>query len=160
MKSGEDMVETHTFALLPRVSDYCCPYVQVEQSLPSEIAAIPSFVDQFVLFIEKYGCPSGNESDIEIALREALGNAVTHGNHEDTRKHVYVSCRCDTDREVSIVVRDESQGFTRGHIALSQGCGIYLMSALMDSVHFEQGGAVVHMWKKSAKIKPVLSNEL
>jgi anti-sigma regulatory factor (Ser/Thr protein kinase) len=47
-------------------------------------------------------------SDVEIALREALANAMIHGNREDRRKHVYVTCRCERD-EVSIAVRDEGK---------------------------------------------------
>ena len=30
------------------------------------------------------------------------------------------------------------------------GCGIYVIRALMDEVRFEEGGAVIHMRKRSA----------
>jgi serine/threonine-protein kinase RsbW len=49
-------------------------------------------------------------SDVEIALREALANATILENHEDRRKHVHVTCRCEPD-EVSIAVKDEGSGF-------------------------------------------------
>lgn len=55
----------------------------------------------------------GSEEDVEIALLEALANAVVHGNHEDPGKQVYIGCRGGTD-EVSIVIRDEGQGFEIG----------------------------------------------
>jgi serine/threonine-protein kinase RsbW len=105
--------------------------------------------------IRKCKWVSGNEEDIEIALREALANAVIHGNHEDTGKQVYVGCRGGTD-EVSIVVRDEGQGFNAGdvpdptapeNIKSSHGRGIYLMKTLMDEVRFERSGTVVYMRK-------------
>ena len=53
-------------------------------------------------------------SDVEIALREALANAIIHGNREDPRKHVHVNCRREPD-EVSIAVKDEGKGFDTNH---------------------------------------------
>jgi serine/threonine-protein kinase RsbW len=55
-------------------------------------------------------CVSGDDSDIEAALREALANAVLHGNKRDTRQKVYVSCRIRPGKELSIVIRDEKNG--------------------------------------------------
>jgi serine/threonine-protein kinase RsbW len=145
------------------------PCMQMELALPSEVAAISPSVDKLMLWIKKCRCAPGNETDIEIALHEALENAVIHGNHEDPRKHVYVSCRCETEEEVSITVRDEGQGFDSnaipdptapGAIESSHGRGIYLMKALMDEVHFEDGGAVVHMRKKSGDTEPRRPKEL
>jgi serine/threonine-protein kinase RsbW len=141
-------------------SDHGGPCIQMQLSLPSETAVISPFVDKLMLFITKSRCAPGNETDIEIALREALANAVIHGNHEDPRKQVHVSCRCEAEEEVSIVVRDEGRGFddrvvpdptAPGAIESSHGRGIYLMKALMDEVRFEQSGAVVHMRQKSGK---------
>jgi serine/threonine-protein kinase RsbW len=112
--------------------------------------------------IRKCRWVSGNEEDIEIALREALANAVIHGNHENPGKQVYVGCRGGTD-EVSIVIRDEGLGFDSGdvpdptapeNIKSSHGRGIYLMKTLMDELRFERGGTVVYM-RKSAR-KPLL----
>ena len=53
------------------------------------------------------------EIDIEIAVRQAIANAVVHGNHENVQKRVHVNCRGSIDGEVSITVRDEGQGFDR-----------------------------------------------
>ena len=145
------------------------PCIQMELSLPSAVGAISPFVDTLMLLIKKCRCTPGNETDIEIALREALENAVVHGNHEDPRKHVYVSCRCEAEEEVSIIVKDEGQGFDSnavpdptapGAIESSHGRGIYLMKALMDEVRFEQSGAAVHMRKKSRNPQPDRSKEL
>ena len=135
----------------------------MERVLPSKVAAISPFVDKLMLLIKKCRCAPGNETDIEIALREALENAVIHGNHEDPRKHVYVRCRCEADEEVSIIVKDEGQGFDSnalpdptgpGAIQSTHGRGVYMMKAFMDEVRFEQGGAVVHMRKKSGNTQP------
>jgi serine/threonine-protein kinase RsbW len=139
------------------------PCIQMELSLPSEAVAVSPFVDRLMLLIKKCRCAPGSETDVEIALREALNNAVIHGNREDPRKRVHVSCRCEAEQEVSLVVKDEGQGFDSnavpdptapGAVESSHGRGIYLMKALMDEVRFEQGGAVVHMRKKSGNAQP------
>ncbi len=144
----------------PRSSHQGGPCIQLELSLRSEFGAISPFVDILMRLIRKCRWVPGNEEDIEIALREALANAVIHGNHEDPRKQVYVGCRSGTD-EVSIVVRDEGEGFdidevpdptAPENIESSHGRGIYLMKTLMDEVRFERGGAVVYMRKSTGKL--------
>jgi len=145
------------------------PSIQMDLALPSEVTAISPFVDQLMFLIKKCRCAPGNEIDIEIASREALENAVIHGNHQDPRKHVFVSWRCQAGVEVSIMVRDEGRGFDSnalpdptapGAIESSHGRGIYLMKALMDDVHFEDGGAIVHMRKKSGNTEAGRGKEL
>ena len=86
------------------------PCIDLERSLPSNVAAISPFVDRLMPLLKKCGCVAEGESDVEIALREALANAIIHGNHEHPRKHVHVRCRCKLDA-VSISVKDEGQGF-------------------------------------------------
>jgi serine/threonine-protein kinase RsbW len=133
-------------------------FVELRQALPSEIAIISPFVDQLMHFIARYRNPDGSELNIETALREALANAIVHGNRENPRKLVWVACRCTTDGEVSLTVQDEGQGFdttavldptTPENRLLPRGRGIYLMKTLMDDVCFEQGGAAVYMHKTS-----------
>jgi serine/threonine-protein kinase RsbW len=135
------------------------PCLELERSLPSEVAAISPFVDKLMPLIRKCGCAAEGESDVEIALREALANAIIHGNHENPGKHVYVRCRCKPD-EISIAVKDEGRGFDTNkmtnptapeNIGSVHGRGIYLMKALMDEVRFEEGGAVVHMRKSAGQ---------
>jgi serine/threonine-protein kinase RsbW len=109
-------------------------------------------------FIVNFRSADGSETDIEMALHEALANAVIHGNGENSGRRVYVECRCYMDGEVSITVRDEGRGFDSSavldptfleNLLFTHGRGIYLMKTLMDEVSFEEGGAVVMMRKKS-----------
>src|SRR6266478_5687885 len=101
---------------MPIAQHRCDPCIDLERSLPSEVAAISPFVDKLMLLMRKCGCVAEGESDVEIALREALANAIIHGNHENPRKHVHVRCRCKPD-EVSIEVKDEGRGFDVNNIA-------------------------------------------
>jgi len=131
--------------------------VESKQSLPSQLQAVSPFIDRLMRFVAMFRVTDGSEVDIEVALREAILNAVIHGNAEAPEKHVYVTCRCTIDGEVSITIRDEGQGFdidavpdptTSENLLSTHGRGILLMKALMDEVSFEEGGIVVHMRKK------------
>src|ERR1700735_2221052 len=135
------------------------PCLELEHSLPSEVAAISPFVDKPMRLIRKCGCADEGESDVEIALREALANAIIHGNHENPGKHVHVCCRCEPS-EISLAIKDEGSGFDVDKIldptapentGSAHGRGIFLMKALMDEVRFEEGGVLVHMRKNTGK---------
>jgi len=151
------MAHRQSRSLVPR-NPHSVPFVELRQSFPSKVTAISPFVDQLMQFILNLRGPDGSETDIELALREALANAVIHGNGEDPNKRVYVTCRCYADKETLITVEDEGQGFdtstvadptTPSHRLAMHGRGIYLMKTLMDEVSFEEGGAVVRMRKQS-----------
>jgi anti-sigma regulatory factor (Ser/Thr protein kinase) len=86
------------------------PCIELERSLPSEVAAISPFVNRLMLLFGKCGCVPERESGVEIALREALANAIIHGNHENPGKHVHVHCRCEPS-EISIALKDQGRGF-------------------------------------------------
>jgi serine/threonine-protein kinase RsbW len=151
------MNQAHSFSLLPQ-NGHAVPFVELRQSLPSKVVAISPFADRLMRFILKFRSADGSETDIEVALHEALANAVIHGNGENSWKRVYVVCRCYMDGEVSITVRDEGPGFDcnaisdptfREHLLFTCGRGIYLMKTLMDEISFEESGAVVMMRKKA-----------
>ena len=139
------------------------PFVELQHSLPGHIVAISPAVDMVMSFVSKFRKGDGSEANIEIALHEALTNAVVHGSHEDPNKRVYLLCRCNIDGEVSITIRDQGQGFesrgitdptTSENLLSTHGRGIYLMRTLMDEVSFDEGGAVVRMRKKPAHTRP------
>jgi serine/threonine-protein kinase RsbW len=149
----------HTQALSPLPRDgHFVSFIELRQSLPSQVGAISPFVEQLMHFIVKFRNADGTENDIEMALYEALANAVIHGNGENPCKRVHVGCRCYMDGEVFVRVRDEGRGFDSNavpdpthveNVLSTHGRGIYLMKALMDEVSFEEGGAVTMMRKKS-----------
>ena len=151
------MAHTESLSLLPRTA-HSTPFVELRQSLSSQVAIVSPFVDQLMRFILKFRLADGTEIDIEMALLEALANAVIHGNGDNSGKRIYVSCRCYMDGEVSITVRDEGKGFDSISVGdptllenrlFTHGRGIYLMKTLMDEVSFEEGGSVVRMRKNS-----------
>ena len=111
-----------------------------------------------MLLIEGSQCIPGEEPDVELALREALANAVVHGNEKGQIK-VHICCRCGPG-EISIVVSDQGKGFDFRKITgdggtpeatREKGGGIQLMKTYMDEVYFERGGSEVHMRKRARR---------
>lgn len=133
--------------------------VTIEASMPSEIDAISPLIDQLMRLIEGSCCITGSEFAVELALREALNNAVVHGNAMDHHKLVKVRCRCEPGKGVWLAVRDQGKGFDPNAVSdpmepnnlkAEQGRGIYLMKWAMDQVVFKVGGTEVWMWKAAA----------
>jgi serine/threonine-protein kinase RsbW len=132
--------------------------LEIDSWMPSKIQAISPLVDRLMRLIEASQCVPGAEFGVELAIREALGNAVVHGNQEDPETRVHIRCRCEPGNELSIVVRDQGKGFDFGKVvgngstsapSAEHGHGILLMRAYMDDVHFERGGSEVHMRKRA-----------
>jgi serine/threonine-protein kinase RsbW len=126
--------------------------------MPSEVRAISPLVDRLMTLIEGSQCVLGEEFAIELALREALDNAVVHGNQEHPETKVHIRCRCQPGHEISIVVTDQGKGFDLEKFvgngitsapASDHGRGIQLMKAYMDDVHFARGGSEVQLRKRS-----------
>ena len=84
--------------------------LEIDSWMPSRIQAISPLVDRLMLLIEGSQCIRGEEPDVELALREALANAVAHGNEKGQIK-VHIRCRCGAGNEISIVVTDQGKGF-------------------------------------------------
>jgi len=131
--------------------------LEIDSWMPSKVQAISPLVERLMLLVEGSQSAPGEEFGVELALREALVNAVVHGNREHPETKVHIRCRCWPGKEISIVVTDQGKGFdfekTAGDTVMSdpcseQGRGIQLMKAYMDIVHFERGGSEVHMRKR------------
>ena len=131
-------------------------FVELRNTLSSDVDIVSPFVDQLMRFISRFRVADENNVEIELSLREALVNAIVHGNQEDPHKRVYVRCRCTADGGVSVTVEDEGNGFEPNAVPdptspdnrlRTHGRGIYLIRTLMDEVCFEQGGSIVHMRK-------------
>lgn len=148
------MSAPYSFKAVRANADSAVSCIHVELTMKSDISALLPVVDELMALIRKSRCVPGGERDVECALREALDNAVAHGNREDEQKQVHISCRCEPGREFSIVIRDEGSGFDATtampqEIAKEGKSGIPLMRMLMDEVHFEHGGREVHMRKRA-----------
>jgi serine/threonine-protein kinase RsbW len=125
--------------------------------MPSEVNAISPLLDHLMHLIEESRCVAGEEPSVELALREALNNAVLHGNRLEAGKLVHVHCRCELGKELSVVIKDQGGGFDPSatpdpsdveNLLAEHGRGILLMRSQMDEVSFGCGGREVHMRKR------------
>ena len=132
--------------------------LEVHTWLRSEIDLISPFVDWLISLIAGSRCVPGKEEFVELALREAVSNAILHGNRMDPRKLVHVRCCCEGAKGVFIVIRDQGDGFDPNNVpnplavenlGAEHGRGIHLMKLAVDEVSFERGGTEVHIRKKS-----------
>jgi serine/threonine-protein kinase RsbW len=126
--------------------------------LRTEIDLVSPFVDWLISLIVQSSCVDGKEEFVELALREAVSNAILHGNRLEPRKLVHVRCCCEGANGVFIAVRDQGHGFDPNaipsplaveNLKAEHGRGIYLMKMAVDEVSFKRGGAEVHIRKKS-----------
>jgi serine/threonine-protein kinase RsbW len=131
--------------------------VKVDLTLPGDVNAISPVVESVMRIVNDMGCAAGKEFEIELALREALANAIEHGSGHDPSKEIQCCVACDQARGMLIVVRDPGPGFDPAQIPSpivgknlfsTGGRGIYLINQLMDEVRFERGGTEIHMRTK------------
>jgi serine/threonine-protein kinase RsbW len=131
--------------------------LRVRVTLAADRRSVDPVVAQVMESVRELKCMDGKEDDIELALQEALANAVVHGAKEDPTKIVECIVACDVERGVLIIVRDPGEGFdpkgipscTKGENLFSNhGRGIFLINQLMDEVQFRKNGTEIHMVKR------------
>ena len=98
----------------------------------------------------KAGFDEDSRDGITMAVREAMINAVLHGNAYDPNKRVNLSLE-QNDRELVVTISDEGRGLDPDEIPdplaaenlmKQSGRGIFLIRAFQDEVRFrklEQG---------------------
>ncbi len=128
--------------------------VKVDETLPADVSAILPVIQKVMAIVTEMGCAAGREFEIEVALWEALANAIKHGSAHDPSKQIQCCVACDHARGMLIVVRDPGPGFDPASIPspvmgqnlfATSGRGIFLINQLVDEVRFEKGGTEIHM---------------
>jgi serine/threonine-protein kinase RsbW len=127
-----------------------------EVTLPADVTAISPVVGWIMRLVGELEYTTGKEFEIEMALREALANAVLHGCKADPSQKIECSVTGDRDQGILIVVRDPGKGFDpaslpspteNSNLQSDHGRGILLISQLMDEVKHERNGTVIRMRK-------------
>ena len=130
--------------------------IRCRVSYPSTRQSITEAVNLILDVARRCGCDEDQEADMEIALREALANAVIHGNSEDEAKKVFVRCY-GGDAKTLVLVRDQGPGFEpldipdprkNDRLQLDHGRGLFLMRELMDHVEYRREGREVLLFKR------------
>ena len=111
---------------------------------------------------ENAGLDEDGSHWIGMAVREAVANAIKHGNKLDVKKKVNATFELN-GMELEIKISDEGQGFDPSKVSdplnpqnllKTSGRGIFYMRTFMDSVHYDfqpGGGTSLIMTKNLAK---------
>ena len=131
--------------------------LKLKVTLAADRNAVDPVVQGIMDVVRNMQCANGKEDAIELALTEALANAVVHGAKGDPEKLVECDVACDEARGMLIVVRDPGPGFDPAaipspvvgeNIYSNHGRGIFLINQLMDEVQFKNNGKEIHMLKR------------
>jgi anti-sigma regulatory factor (Ser/Thr protein kinase) len=134
-----------------------CSVCQFNMVIPADPAAISTVADGVERVLRDKQWSEEDIMRVELAVREALANAIRHGCGGDATKQVQCSVTYDASGEVGIVIRDPGPGFEPAavpdpmkgeNVFKSSGRGVYLINQLMDEVGFRDGGREVQMRKR------------
>ena len=132
---------------------------RTEQSLPSRIESIAQAAEEAAKIAGRSGFGEEAMFGIDMAVREAVTNAVLHGNGRDETKRVEIGYTT-SESALVITVRDSGVGFdpeavpdptAEQNLLKAAGRGLLFMRNFMDEVRWErhpEGGTVVRMTKK------------
>ncbi len=127
--------------------------------LPSHIEAVADAAAAVADFVKSCGLDERAAFGVDMAVREAVTNAMVHGNQEDETKSVEVISSC-LENAVEIAVSDQGEGFDPAsvpdptdpaNILKTSGRGIFLIRNFMDEVEWlarPEGGTTLRMVKR------------
>ena len=111
------------------------------------------------------GLDEESTHSVRIAVREALANAILHGNRSDARKRVFLEFESVGDTSgpaLCVRIRDEGSGFDPSsvpdpcednNLLRPSGRGLLLMRSLLDELTFHrrsEGATEVVLVKRGA----------
>jgi serine/threonine-protein kinase RsbW len=115
--------------------------------------------------LQQLGLDEDAQHWVDIAVREAVANAIKHGNSQDPGKQVQIDLAIEEGALV-IRVQDEGEGFDPGgvhdplapeNLLRPNGRGIFYMKSFMDDIQYGPrpgGGTVVTLRKRIAGSQP------
>jgi serine/threonine-protein kinase RsbW len=132
-----------------------------------EIPSIVERIDQVQLVADDMSREAGLAGDelhwMGMAVREAVINAIVHGNQNDPAKFVFIdfTIQAAPDAiELSVCIRDQGAGFDPGavpdplapeNLLKTSGRGIFMMSQFTDELSLRraaEGGMEVRLMKR------------
>jgi anti-sigma regulatory factor (Ser/Thr protein kinase) len=122
--------------------------------IPADPSKISTVADGVMQIMDEKHFAEDRRVEVEIALREALANAIKHGCNNDPTKNVQCCVALEEDGELLIVVRDPGPGFdvsavpdplVGAGLTKNSGRGVFLINQFMDEVRYEDEGREVRM---------------
>lgn len=131
---------------------------KIEFNLPSTLESVDKAASEAENFARHSGFDEGALFAIDMAVREAVVNAVKHGNKLDEKKFVEITF-INLSKGLEVIVRDFGEGFkvedvpdptNPENLLKASGRGVLFMKTFMEEVVWEQpqtGGTIVKMCK-------------
>ena len=128
-------------------------------TIASRSRAIEDTCKTIISQLETGGFAEDDVFAVHLAVKEALLNAVLHGNQMDEKKKVRIDYTLN-DEMVEIFIADEGSGFDpcsvpdprcEENIFQPDGRGLLLIRHYMDTVEFNECGNRIHMIKHNSK---------
>jgi serine/threonine-protein kinase RsbW len=129
---------------------------ELSMVIPADVAAMEQVTARVNKLLAARQWPVEEIMKVELAVQEALANAIRHGCRNDASKQVHC-CVALNAGELGIVVSDPGPGFDVKAVAdplqganlfKPSGRGVFLINRLMDAVEFTDGGRQVLMRKR------------
>ncbi|MCU0718248.1 MAG: ATP-binding protein [Pirellula sp.] len=128
----------------------------IEKSIPSDLDVAHELIEQTILAMSELDWPGGDMFHVQMAMEEALVNAIEHGNKRCKDKLVAVAISV-SDKEISIQITDQGDGFDHRNVAdpteddrvdQPRGRGVLLIRELMSQARYNDLGNELLMIKK------------
>lgn len=129
-----------------------------EINLPSTLDSVDKAASEAAEFAQKNGFADDALFAIDMAVREAVANAVKHGNKLDDTKFVEITF-INLSKGLEVSVRDFGNGFevdevpdptNPENLLKANGRGVLFMRTFMEEVEWiqhQKGGMIVKMCK-------------
>jgi serine/threonine-protein kinase RsbW len=130
---------------------------RIEFRMPSEIWRLDGVLEFLNERMLKLGIVRSEDSEVLIALDEAIVNAIKHGNKSDPRKAVHIVAELNSNG-ARFTIADEGPGFVRENVPdptdpcrllEPSGRGLLLIHHIMDEVSFNESGNRLEMFKRA-----------
>jgi anti-sigma regulatory factor (Ser/Thr protein kinase) len=134
-----------------------CSTCELNMVIPADPATIGTVSEGVKQVLQGKGWPDEEVMKVELALQEALANAIRHGCKGDPSKQIQCCLTVEPNGEIMLVVRDPGAGFDPSvvpnpmqaeNLMKPSGRGVFLINALMDEVEFADSGREVQMKKR------------
>lgn len=132
--------------------------VKVEETLPTELAEVRRVQSDIKDALQANSFGERDMFHIELAMEEALVNAMKHGNQLDADKRVMLRYTITPER-FDVRIEDEGVGFNPEDVPdptipenLERACGrgLYMIRCFMTDVQYHGKGNVVTMTKRKS----------
>ena len=134
-----------------------CSACQFNVVIPADPRSIGTITDGVTELLRERNWSDAEIMGVELAVQEAVANAIRHGCGSDPAKQIQCILTCSETGEITVVVRDPGAGFDTRRVTdplhpdnmlKTGGRGIFLINQLMDEVGFSDGGRELQMRKR------------